>query len=70
MANNSYYQDSIFTPTIRVSVGVLYRKGIIHVQDLDALILAQPGSYAVTEHQVSVSVDPIIMMVSNAMRRK
>ena len=69
MANNSYYQDSIFTPTIGVSVGVLHHKGIIHVQDLNALILAQPGSYAVTEHLVSVSVDPITMMVSNVMRR-
>ena len=51
------------------SVRVLYHKGIIHVQDLDTLILAQPGLYAVIEHQVSVSVDPITMMVSNVMRR-
>ena len=59
-----------FTPTMGASVGVFYHKGIIHVQDLDTLILAQLGLYAVTEHQVSVSMDPITMMVSNAMRRK
>ena len=69
MAN--HYQDNIFTPgpTIATSVGVLYRKGIILVQDLEPLIPAQPGSYVVTEGQVSVSVDPITMMVSNVMRK-
>ena len=68
MANN--YMDSIFTPTIATFVGlrVLNHKEIIPAQDLTPVIPVQPGSYAVTQGLVSVSVDPTTMMVSNVMR--
>ena len=53
---------------IVTSVGELYRKGMIPDQDLEPLTPVQPGSYAVTQGLASVNVDPITVMVSNAMR--
>ena len=66
--------DSIFTPIIvtSMSLRVLNRKGIINIpaQDLEPLIPVQPGSYAVIQGLVSVSVDPTTIMVSNVIRRR
>ena len=70
MANK--YMNSIFTRTIATSVSlrVPNRKEIVPAQDLEPLIPVQPGSYAVIQGLVSVSVDPTTMMVSNVMMRR